>query len=170
MSARHAADIKMPGPMNSRRRSRLPYYGVLFAVLLLAAVGFGIYWFTQGTSFERWIDEGNARIGRGEYEAAAESFENAVKASPDNEDGWRWLADATCRAGKPGRSQEALEALAQRNQAHRERLLRRQVPIDRKPAAFQLIKCCFADGQVEIIVTIEIPRNNRHMPIFGSLQ
>ncbi len=45
------------------------------------------------------------RIERAEYEAAAESFENAVKASPDNEDGWRLLADATCRAGMPGRSQ-----------------------------------------------------------------
>ena len=99
--------------MESRHSTWLPHFGFLLAGFVVISICIGIYWFNKGKSVEDLMAEGNSNIDRRDFASAVESFEQAVKASPKLKDGWRSLADVTCRAGQPIRSQEALETLAE---------------------------------------------------------
>ncbi|HQX50915.1 MAG TPA: FG-GAP-like repeat-containing protein [Planctomycetaceae bacterium] len=86
--------------------------GRCVAGLLLALVVAVIFWISLGKSADQFEAEGRAALGRRDLSLAEESFEQAVKASPDRLSAWKLLADAACRNGQIDRSYEALQVVA----------------------------------------------------------
>ncbi len=88
------------------------WVGILTGGLIFAVLGTAAVWVGSGKSADQYEREGRAALAQRDVAIAVESFEQAVRISPDRLSAWKLLADAASRNGEADRSQAALETVA----------------------------------------------------------